>query len=166
LIEVFLLSNPTPTIGAPPKVAPGVPKAEPPPVVPAAFNPVVPFCPVVVVPPIVGDEPKPLEVPLFVLGSVLEEPTALLEEPKPVPPVGDVEEPLLPNAEFELLPKAELDEDDPNPDPLLEPNPDPVLDPKPDPVLEPNPLPVADPVPVIPFAPFVPLFRPGVMPAP
>jgi hypothetical protein len=56
LIDVFLSIKPTPTIGAPPNVAPGEPKALLLPLVPAAvFVP-----PVVVVPPIAVDEPKPL----------------------------------------------------------------------------------------------------------
>ena len=56
MIDVFLSNKPTPTIGAPPKVAPGVPKAPPPPlpVVPGAFVVAVPPG---VVPPIPVDEP-------------------------------------------------------------------------------------------------------------
>ena len=60
MIDSFLLSKPTPMIGAPPNVAPGVPKALLLPVVPPGFVVAVP--PVVVVPPIPVDEPKPVPV--------------------------------------------------------------------------------------------------------
>ena len=104
-------------IGAPPNVAPGVPKALPPPVVPLAF--VEPSPPVVTVPPIPGEEPKPLPVleptPLPVV-----DPKPLPElDPKPVPvaplpesvplaelalmpPVVAVDDPLLPKVEPEV----------------------------------------------------------------
>ena len=67
---------------------------------PMLFVVLVPGAPVVVVPPIPGDDPNP---PL---------------ELESVPPIGDVEEPLFPN--------GELDDPDPKEDPLL-PNPDPLL---------------------------------------
>ena len=59
-------------------------------------------------------------------------PLVPLEEPKPlpelesVPPMGDVDEPLFPNADPELPLKGEVDDPAPNDDPLL-PKPDPLL---------------------------------------
>jgi len=99
LIDAFLLSKPTPTIGAPPTDTPGEPKALLlPPVVCGEFRLFVPLAPVGLVPPIPVDEPKLLPV---------------LEL---VPPMGELDDPLLPN--------GELDDPEPNDEPLL-PNPDP-----------------------------------------
>jgi hypothetical protein len=58
LIDDFLLSKPTPTIGAPPTDTPGEPKALLlPPVVWGVFRLFVPAAPVGLVPPIPVDEP-------------------------------------------------------------------------------------------------------------
>jgi hypothetical protein len=155
LIDVFLLSKPTPTIGAPPKLAPGDPKALLLPVV------VVPPMAVVFVPPMPVDEP----IPPLVLGFV--------------PSVGDVEDPLLPNVDPELPPMDDpCDEEGPREKPLFpmedpeDPNDEPLPpmeDPE-DPNDEPLP-PMEDPEdpkpdddPVEPATPLV-LVIPGVRPA-
>jgi hypothetical protein len=105
-----------------------VPKALLLPVLPVAF--VVPVPPVVV-PPIPVDEPKPLPElepkplpelepkPLPVLAPL----PVPLPELESVPPLGELDEPLLPKAEPELPPKDEGEE--PNDEPLLLPNEDP-----------------------------------------
>ena len=72
------------------------------------------MAPVVAVPLVPVDDPKPLPE----LGSV--------------PPMGDVDEPLFPNGDPEDPLKGELDDPAPNDDPLL-PKPEPLLLPKPDP---------------------------------
>jgi hypothetical protein len=114
LIEVFLLIRPTPAIGAPPTETPGVPKA---PLLPVVCVPPigvdVPPAPVVAVPPVPVDEPKPLPE----LGSV--------------PPMGDVDVPLVPKGDPEDPLKGELDDPAPNDEPLP-PNDEPLL-PNPDP---------------------------------
>ena len=141
MIEALLSVKPTPTIGAPPTDTPGDPKAPLlPPVVctpPMLFVVPVPAAPFVVVPSIPLDEPNPLP------------------ELELVPPIGDVE----------LPPNGELDDPDPNPDPLL-PNPDPEEpseelplvgevpgDPAEDPKGDDDPKPPAAPVPVLVEAP-------------
>lgn len=154
MIDVFLLSKPTPTMGAPPNVAPGDPNA--------VLPPVVPLAPVVGAPPIPGDEPNPLPVP----GLVLDEPNPPLEEPVSVPPVGEVEEPLLPKAKPEFPPMEDDGEDEPNAEPLLPdadplpPNPE-VLLPNEDPE-EPNP----ELLPPTPLPTVLPFVIPDVSPAP
>ena len=98
MIDDFLLSKPTPTIGAPPTDTPGEPKALLlPPVVCGVFKLFVPPAPVGLVPPIPLDDPK------------------LLPVVESVPPMGDVDP---------LLLKGEVDDPEPNDEPLL-PNPDP-----------------------------------------
>jgi len=121
LIDSFLLSKPTPTIGAPPKLAPGEPKAPllPVVVVPPMAVVAVPPTPVALVPPTPVDEP----IPPPVLGSV--------------PPAGEVDDPLLPNVDPELPPM-----DDPCEEPREKPLP-PIEDPE-DPKDEPLP-PIEDP---------------------
>jgi hypothetical protein len=159
LIELFLLSKPTPTMGAPPTVTPGEPKA--PELLPVVCVPfVVTVPPVAVVPPIPGEDPKPL------LVSV------------PAVPVGEADE-LLPNAEPEFPPKDELplpneedpeepkgDEEEPEEPKGEEEEPEePKLDEEPKLEEEdPNELPEALPVPVV-VPVVVPVLAPvGVMP--
>lgn len=157
MIDALLSVKPTPTIGAPPEVTPGEPKAPLlPPVVctpPMLFVVLVPPAPVVVVPPIPVDEPNPPPE----LESVL--------------PMVDVGEPLLPKADPEFPPKGAVDDPEANDEPLL-PNPDPeeprdeLLPPSEDPeepkgdedpnepmaaVPVPVPIPVVAPVGVMPF---------------
>ena len=149
-----------------------MPKA--PPLLPVVPG-VVAVPPVVVVPPIPVDDPKPplaLEVPV-------DDPNPLLDEPGSVPPMGELDEPLLPKAdpvepnELPLLPKDDPEEprDElpllPNEDPveprdeLPPPNEDPE-EPReepfppseeeedPNPLVDPLPMPVLAPVWVIP----------------
>ena len=115
MIEVFLLIKPTPAIGAPPTETPGDPKA---PLLPVVCVPPigvdVPLAPVVVVPPVPVDEPKPPPE----LGSV--------------PPMGEVDVPLVPKGDPEDPLKGELDDPAPNDEPLL-PKPEPLFPPNPDP---------------------------------
>jgi len=103
LIDNLLSGKPTPTIGAPPKLAPGEPKALllPVVVVPPMLVVVVPPVAVVVVPPTLVDEP----IPPPELGSVL--------------PVGVVDDPLLPNIDPELPPMDEPEEEGPRENPLF-----------------------------------------------
>ena len=157
--------NPTPTIGAPPTLTPGDPKALPlPPVVctppillVVPFAPVVvdPSAPVVDVPPNPDDDPKPLPEPELVPPMVEpDEPLLLkgeLEDPEPN------DEPLLPNGDPEELGDEPLllyiDPEDPGDEPLL-PKPEPE-DPDPPKGEDDPPMPVA-------LAPFVAPV--GVMP--
>lgn len=103
MIDNFLLSKPTPTIGAPPKLAPGDPKALLLPVVVVPPMPVAFMPPAVVgvVPPMPLDEP----IPPLVLGSV--------------PPVDEVDDPLLPNVDPELPPIDDPEEEEPSENPLF-----------------------------------------------
>lgn len=162
MIDSFLLSKPTPTIGAPPKLAPGEPKALllPVVVVPPMAVVAVPPIPVALVPPMPVDEP----IPPPELGSV--------------PPVGEVVDPLLPNIDPELPPMDDpCEEEEPRENPLFpmevpcepkdEPLP-PIEDPE-EPKEEPLP-PIEDPEepkgdddPVEPATPLV-LVIPGVRP--
>jgi len=173
LIDVFLLSKPTPIIGAP-TLTPGVPKALLlPPVVwvpPIAVDPKAPVA-AVVVPPRLLEEPKPLPVPPLALEPVL---PMLPEEPMPplvLLPVVCVLEPLFSVSVVAspamlkvcgVVPKAgNPPDEDPDAEELL------------DELLLPNPAP-DDPTPPTPDDPkgeedpllaTPPLFMPGVMPA-
>jgi hypothetical protein len=159
LIDVLLSVRPTPTIGAPPTDTPGEPNAPLlPPVVctpPMLFVVLVPAAPFVVAPPVPVEEPNPLlELEL-------------------VPPIGDVEEPLLPKPDPELPPNGEVDDPAPKPEPDDDPlpNPDPEEpsdelplpsevpgDPPEEPKADDDPNPPLVPLPVLVLAPV------GVMP--
>lgn len=98
MIDNLLSVKPTPTIGAPPKLAPGEPKALLLPVV------VVPPMPVVVVPPV----------------AVVVAPPMLVDEPIPPPELGGVvDDPLLPNIDPELPPMDEPEDEGPRENPLF-----------------------------------------------
>lgn len=164
MIDVFLLSKPTPTIGAPPTLTPGEPKAPlllPVVCVPPMVEEFVPPTPFVAVPPIPVEEPKPLpELELVPpMGEVLELPLPKAEpEDPPNDEVDDPapkDEPLLPKEdpeapEGELLPSEKPEEFE---DALPPPNEDPV-EPvdvgEPKPLLEAEPFPFVAPVGVIP----------------
>ena len=131
------MGRPTPTMGAPPKVAPGVPKALLP----------LPEAPVEVLP----LEPN-VDVPeLFppIVDPVPEEPLSLEEPELELLPKLDPEEPLsLEEPKLELLPKP--DPEEPKFDPE-EPKPE-FDDPKPE-VEEETPVPEAPNAPAVPLPP-------------
>jgi hypothetical protein len=159
LIDAFLSSSPTPTIGAPPTLTPGEPKA-------------LLLPPVVCVPPIpFGGTLDPV---IDVVPDPVVDPKPLLE-PESVPPAGEVDDPLLPKGEVDepLLPNGEVDEPEPKDEPLLpkddppeEPNDDPEdpEEPKVDPEDDPEPPKGEEEEPPMPDEPVELVAPVGVMP--
>ena len=156
MIDVCLLSKPTPTMGAPPTVTPGEPKA--PLLLPVVCAPfVVTVPPVVVVPPIPVDDPKPLPLldPVVSVGDVDE---LLLKAEPEFPPKGEVDDPA-PKEDEEEEPEEPKGEEEDEPDEPKGEEEDEPDEPKAED--DPNELVEAVPVPVP-----VPVLAPvGVMPA-